>query len=264
MKKALVLVAVTWFVLFSSSSFACDFCKELEKRGFSPERIEKGISEHFGGKLKIRANVVAKPFDLKKGVAFDLAADRTGKIFRVKEAENLRGKSFEGTINDHPIEIFIANGVKFIGLKTNGSAYSLKPARTQSLATRSFELATVPTRQATIAEPEKQATRSTEVILADPKAEQIIEASMGDAPILLAPANQALRDQKEMAAKTEQLASQVEVRKKDRKQKLVDAGVTTGAIVSGLAIPVYGPFIAGGIILTRVGWGLFQNDSDEE
>ena len=44
-----------------------------------------------------------------------------------------------------------------------------------------------------------------------------------------------------------------------------DAGVTTSAIVTGLAIPPpAGPLVAAGIILTRVGWGLFQKDPYDE
>ncbi|MBU2037037.1 hypothetical protein KJ866_02445 [Patescibacteria group bacterium] len=91
------------------------------------------------------------------------------------------------------------------------------------------------------------------------QAEQIIVASMDDAATLLAPTDQILSEQKEEAAKTEQSVKQIEYKKKARSQKLVDAGVTTSAIVTAF-IPGVGPFIASGIILARVFYGLSQDD----
>lgn len=94
---------------------------------------------------------------------------------------------------------------------------------------------------------------------------QVIETTMGDATVLLAPMEkQAQSVQKEVAV-TNQQVKQVEQKKQYRKQKYVDAGVTTTAIISGLAIPPpIGPIVAAGVILSRVGWGLFQSDPNDE
>lgn len=100
-------------------------------------------------------------------------------------------------------------------------------------------------------------------IPAEPVAEQIIVATMADAQTLLFPTEQILSEQKEKAAKTEQLTKHAEFKEKVKKQKLVDAGVTTSAIGTAF-IPGVGPFIAGGIILGRTIYGLFQDDSENE
>lgn len=263
-----MLVIVAWFMLFSSSSFACNLCTELEKRGFSPERIGKGISEHLGGKLKATGS--GKPFFFKKEIAFNLAADKNGRIFRVGEVENLRGVSFIGTINNTPAEIFVAGGVEFIGIKIDTNfllprqiAKPAKPVLERNLALRSFEPAPAPLRQAIATPTVRQTIESTEIVPVEVKAEQIIETSMSDASTLLSPVNQVLQEQKEVATKTDQLVKRVEYKKKERDRKLVDAGVTT-AVVGTAFIPGVGPFIASGIVLARVGWGLFQSDPDDE
>lgn len=272
-KTSAVVVIVSWLILYSASSFACDLHKELEKRGFSPERVGKGISEHFGGNLKVSADVTGKPFFFKNGHAFNLAIAQNGKISRVKEVENLRGVSFTGTINDNPVEIFVAEKVEFVGIKTNGKALTQKPVRNVSLASRSFEPIPVSARQTNfmpalarqtvVATPAQQRVEPTEVTSTHVVADQIIYAGMEDSSTLMSPMNQQVQVAKEKASLTDQQVKRVTAKKKARNQKYVDAGVTTSAIVSGLAIPGVGPIIAGAIIIGRVGWGLFQNDSDE-
>ena len=94
---------------------------------------------------------------------------------------------------------------------------------------------------------------------------QIIETTMDDARVLLAPMEQQTQSVQKEVSVTNQQVKQIEAKKQYRKQKYVDAGVTTSAIISGLAIPPpIGPIVAGGIILTRVGWGLFQKDPYDE
>ena len=95
--------------------------------------------------------------------------------------------------------------------------------------------------------------------------EQVIETTMDDATVLLAPMEQQTQSAQKEVASTNQQIKQVEAKKQYRKQKYVDAGVTTSAIVTGLAIPPpAGPLVAAGIILTRVGWGIFQDDPNNE
>lgn len=94
------------------------------------------------------------------------------------------------------------------------------------------------------------------------QAEQIIETSLDDAAVLLAPTDRILSEQKEAAVKTEQLVKRTEFKEKVKKQKLIDAGVTTSAIGTAF-IPGVGPYIAGGIILGRTVYGLFQDDFEE-
>src|SRR3989344_2261602 len=90
---------------------------------------------------------------------------------------------------------------------------------------------------------------------------QVIEATMDDAAVLMNPMEQQTQSVQKEVASTNQQIKQVEAKKQYWKQKYVDAGVTTSAIVTGLAIPPpAGPLVAAGIILTRVGWGLFQKD----
>jgi len=94
---------------------------------------------------------------------------------------------------------------------------------------------------------------------------QILETTMDDAAVLMNPMEQQAQSAQEKAIMTNQQIKQADAKKQFRKQKYVDAGVTTSAVVSGLAItPPVGPIIAGGIILTRVGWGLFQKDPYDE
>lgn len=95
-----------------------------------------------------------------------------------------------------------------------------------------------------------------------PPVEQIMEASLADAAVLLSPTEQILSKQKADAAKADQLVKRAELKEKAKKQKLMDAGVTTSAIGTAF-IPGVGPFIAGGIIIGRTIYGLFQDDLDE-
>lgn len=283
MKKALMLVILMWLVLLPSSSFACSLCEELGKRGFSPDRVGKGIAEHFGGNLKISGP--GKPFSSKSGAIFNLAADQNGKIFRVKGAENLRGLSFTGMINNNPVEIFVADikaeEIGFVGLKASSNLLSSRqrqierPAKNSNLASLSFEPASAaPQRQTTITPvfvkqtfvaPVRQTVEPNEAAPVQIEAEQIIEAKLEDKSTLMSPMDQEVRAAQEKASSTEQQVKQVTVKKKIRSQKYMDASVTAAAIVSGLAIPPpIGPLVAGGIILGRVGWGLFQSDPNDE
>ena len=261
MKKALLLVILVWSVLSSSSSFACNLCIELEKRGFSPVVINKAIAEHFGTNLKV-ATGLGRPFSSSSETTlFNLAVSKDGRVRPVTNTRQLRGLSFDGFINTHPAKIFIANGVDVVGIKTDATLSSL-PTRKERL------IRTIPLRQRIDARPPDVLARNIpeqpRELLGQPGG-PIIETSLNDASTLLAPANQALQEQKETADKTERLAKRVGAKKKERNQKFLDAGVTTSAIVTGLAIPPpVGPLVAAGIILTRVGWGLFQDDPNDE
>lgn len=120
-----ILVAVSWLVLFSASSFACNLCVELEKRGFSPESIGKAVSEHFGVGSRLKAIGSGKPFSADGGVLFNIAIGKNGKVYPVKETKQLRGLVFDGSINSRPAKIFLVNQLNFIGIKADGSNFRL-------------------------------------------------------------------------------------------------------------------------------------------
>ena len=117
MKKALLLV-IAWFILCTSSSFACNLCTELEKRGFPPENIAKSVSAYFGSGSHLKIGGAGKPFYSANGVTFNLVVDRNGKIYHVKGAKNLRGVIFSGTLNSSPVKIFVIDEMGFVGIKT--------------------------------------------------------------------------------------------------------------------------------------------------
>ncbi len=254
MKKVSVVVAVivvvSWFILYSSS-FACSLCVELEKKGFSPESFNKAVSEHFGNRLKV-ADGSGKPFSSTDGALFNFAISQGGEVHPVTATRQLRGVVFDGSINTRPAKIFVVNGINFVGIKTEKNLPVLPvrlvlPAQKERIATL---------RQQNVPLPQPSVLQS---------ATQIIETSLADSPTLMSPVEEQFRSTQEKVALTNQQVKQVESKKQVRSQKYVDASVTTAAVVSGLAIPPpIGPLIAGGIILGRVGWGLFQNDSEDE
>lgn len=266
MKKALMIAIVAWFVLFSSNSFACDLCVELEKRGFSPESFNRTVSEYFGAGVKVSDS--GKSFSSASGAPFNLAISKDGKLYPVTATKQLRGVVFDGSINTRPAKIFVVNGIDFVGIKTD-KTFPILPAKKIAVSAplrqpvapivtpHDWETTSilVPAQKAVAVEELKTTSAALPI-----KADQIIETSMNDAPTLLLPANRALQEQKEVAVKTERLARQAELKEKYKNQKLMDAGVTTTAIVTGLTVPVFGPFIAGGIILARVVYGLFQDN----
>jgi len=271
MKKALMLAIVTWFVLFfSSGSSACGLCAELGKRGFSPEEFNKTIAEYFGASPKVSDS--GKPFLSAGGAPFNLAISKDGKLYPVTSTKQLRGVVFDGSINARPVKIFVLERIGFVGVKADWPVQKeqiLLPivASAKKIATSIPSTALI-AREATPIIALTQKTAAVEELKTiqpalPVKAEQIIETSMNDAPTLLLPANQALQEQKEAVAKTEQLVKRAEYKKKEKNQKLADAGVTSAAIGTAF-IPGIGPFIASGIILSRVVYGLFQDDPDDE
>jgi len=133
MKKALALVIITWFIIFSSSSFACSLCTELKKRGFPPEEINRTISKYFGASLKVSGQ--GEPFLRSDNPLFNIAIGKDGKIYPVKTTRQLQGVTFDGVINTHPVKIFVINGIDFIGLKTD-ETLSVLPAQKKQVVTR--------------------------------------------------------------------------------------------------------------------------------
>ena len=251
----MLVIVASWFVLYSSSSLACSLCLELEKRGFSPEVIGKAVAEHFGGTLKAVGS--GQFFHHANGIPFNLAIGKNGKLYPVTAIRQLRGISFDGFINDRPAKVFVADGINFVGIKTDASI----PARTVRLAQK--EQPVKKEHPVKTAPPRQRAEAQLPETASQPEG-QIIETSLDDASTLLAPTNQVLQGQKEMADRSEQLAKRAEFKKRAQNQKFLDAGVTTTAVISGLAIPPpIGPIIAASVILGRVGYGLFQNNSDE-
>ena len=119
MKKALLLVVIIWFLLSSASSFACNLCVELEKRGFSPQVINQAISKHFGTGLKV--NGKGKPFYYANGIPFESAIGKDGRDYSVTATKQLRGIAFDGFISGQPVKIFVADGINYVGIKTERS-----------------------------------------------------------------------------------------------------------------------------------------------
>ncbi len=250
----------------------------VAKPAEAPERWEVISDVPAGHYKKLRlGSASVKPVSQNTIAALQDEAKKTGRIVFVSAQETLisaqsnTGRWFIGWVE--PGEVFLAKASKMdsteiqeyqleqLGIHKN----SVKGVRLRRLTT------TLKTEQMARPSPltrfkpvERQTIAPAEtVMLPKVQAEQIIEASLSDAATLLAPTDQILSEQKEEAAKTEQLAKRTEFKKKVRSQKFVDAGVTTAAIGTAF-IPVFGPYIAGGIILSRVGWGLFQDDFDED
>jgi len=271
MKKALMLAIVTWFVLFfSSGSSACGLCAELGKRGFSPEEFNKTIAEYFGASPKVSDS--GKPFLSAGGAPFNLAISKDGKLYPVTSTKQLRGVVFDGSINARPVKIFVLERIGFVGVKADWPVQKEQislPIVTSAKKIVTFVPSTAPIARETtpILALAPKAAAAEELKTTQPtlpvQAEQIIETSMNDASTLLLPAERALQEQKEVAVKTEQLVKRVEYKKKEKNQKFLDAGVTSAAIGTAF-IPGVGPFIASGIILSRVVYGLFQSDPDED
>ncbi len=205
--KKIALVAIAVFFVNIGMASACQYCRDLERLGYSKSKIAYAITasaNHEEAKAKLQ-RLAAKGMP-EPTVPFRVGQNalRRDNSFQVARAETISKPTQERVVSD-------------------------------------------------LNESEQVAG-------------QIIVATMADAPILLAPTNQVLQEQKESVSEMETAAKQAESRKeakkKEQSQKVKEALWTT-TIIGTAFIPVAGPFIASGLILGRVGWGLLPDSSEE-
>ena len=108
MKEA--ALAVVAFFLLISSSFACNLCDELAKRGFSSGRLNSTLSGGFkADKARGHRFVANRPFQV------DLLVEPDGRVKKNRTVAPLIGIGFYGSLNGQRARLFVADA-GFVGI----------------------------------------------------------------------------------------------------------------------------------------------------